>query len=77
MGNASFTLSGVLTPIECLDFIERAENHGFEKAMISSRHGAVINLNVRHNDRVILDDPELAEKIWQRVKHLLPVMSAG
>jgi predicted 2-oxoglutarate/Fe(II)-dependent dioxygenase YbiX len=77
MGNASFTLSGVLTPKECLDFIERSENHGFEKAMVSSRHGAVINLNVRNNDRVILDDPELAEQIWQRVKHLLPVIQQG
>jgi len=77
IGNASFTLSSVLTPEECQEFIERAENHGFEKAMVSSRHGAVINLNVRNNDRVILDDPELAEQIWQRVKHLLPVIQQG
>lgn len=77
MGNACFTLSAVLTPEECQAFIQRAEQHGFEKAMVSSRHGAVINLNVRNNDRVILDDPELAEQIWQRVKHLLPVMQQG
>ncbi len=77
MGNACFTLSNVLSPEECLAFIQRAEQHGFEKAMVSSRHGAVINLNVRNNDRVIVDDPELAEQIWQRIKHLLPVMQQG
>lgn len=77
IGNSSFTLNAVLTPEECQAFIARAEQHGFEKAMVSSRHGAVINLNVRNNDRVILDDPELAEQIWQRVKHLLPVMQQG
>jgi prolyl 4-hydroxylase len=77
IGNASFTLHPIFSPEECQAFIERAENHGFEKAMVSSRQGAVVNLNVRNNDRVIVDDTELAEKIWQRVKSKLPVMQRG
>ena len=77
MGNASFTLHPIFTPEECQTFIVRAENQGFEKAMISSRRGAVIDLNVRNNDRVIWDDPELAERIWQRVKDYLPVVQGG
>jgi prolyl 4-hydroxylase len=77
IGNACFTLHPIFTPEECQQFIECAENHGFEKAMISSRQGAVVNLNVRSNDRVIWDDPDLAERIWQRVKNYLPVMQSG
>ena len=77
IGNASFTLHPIFTPEECQAFIERAENHGFEKAMINSRRGAVVDLNVRNNDRVIWDDPELAELVWQRVKDYLPVIQGG
>ncbi len=77
IGNAGFTLQPVLTPEECMAFIERAENYGFDKAMVNSRQGAVVNLNVRNNDRAIIDDVALAEHIWQRVKHLLPVMQQG
>ena len=77
IGNASFTLHPIFTPEECQAFIERAENHGFEKAMINSRRGAVIDLNVRNNDRVIWDDPDLAEIVWQRVKDYLPVVQGG
>ena len=77
LGNSSFTLSSIFSPQECAELINKAEQHGFEKAMISSRHGAVINLNVRNNDRVIWDNPELATQIWDRVKHLLPTIQQG
>lgn len=77
IGNSSFTLSSIYSPQECAALIAKAEQHGFEKAMVSSRHGAVINLNVRNNDRVIWDDPELAEDLWLRVKDYLPKMRVG
>lgn len=77
IGNASFTLQQIFSPEECRGLIERAENQGFEVAMVNSRRGAVVDLNIRSNDRVIWDDLELAELVWQRVKDYLPVMQQG
>ena len=63
-----------LSPLECLEYIRMAEEQGFEEALIQTRDGGQeMNKDVRDNYRVIMDSPELAEEIWEKVKHLAPI----
>lgn len=62
----------ILSAGECAEFIARCEGIGFEPATLSHFGGAVLRPDVRNNDRVILDDPALAQVVWERVSPLLP-----
>ena len=64
-GEGVFTLHPILDDTECRDAIERAEAVGFEKASIITSRGVKVVEEVRNNDRVIIDDPELAAMLWQ------------
>jgi prolyl 4-hydroxylase len=66
------TIDGVLNPEECGALITRVEAIGFDVASINSRHGAVVDENVRNNDRVIVDDFGLAGDFWSRVDSVIP-----
>lgn len=65
-----FTVTNVLSPDECEGFIELAEARGFEQAPIGGTE--IINLEVRKNGRVIIDDPELAASLWERLAPWMP-----
>jgi len=67
-----FTVAGVFTAAECSALIERAESIGFDAASVRTRSGPKMMTNIRNNDRVNLDDPELAELMWTRIASLLP-----
>lgn len=48
-----------------------SEDIGFEEAMIQTRgNGQVMDKDVRDNYRVVLDDIELASKLWPRINEL-------
>ncbi|MFC4312195.1 2OG-Fe(II) oxygenase [Steroidobacter flavus] len=72
-----FTISDVLTPDECQEQIAFAERQGFEVATITARDGPLLNTEVRDNDRVIVDDMEMATRIWKRVGKFVPRRSYG
>ena len=62
-----------LTADECKERITFAEEQGFEEAMIQDRNqGQVMTKDVRDNDRVIIDLPEDAAELFERMKHLVP-----
>ena len=67
-----FLIRKFLSHEECDRLIERCEALGFEEATISTAAGFVMNKSVRDNDRVILDDPHLANQLWLRAKPFLP-----
>ncbi len=67
-----FTVSDLLSPAECADFITQSEVIGYDLATINSLGGQVVNTKVRNNDRVILDDESLAESLWQKVQPHAP-----
>ena len=75
--DGAFTVEGVLKLQECADLIASAERHGFQTATVNTRHGAEIDEGLRNNGRVILDDPELAEKLWRRVQVAVPPFLAA
>ena len=66
------TIEGFFSPEECAQQIARSEGAGYEAATISTRGGAVMNTAIRNNDRLIADDPALAQLLWQRVKPFVP-----
>ena len=69
-----FTVSGVLTANECRALIERAESIGFDAASVRTHSGPKMMTNIRNNDRVNLDDAELADLMWSRISSVLPTL---
>lgn len=72
-----FTVDEFLTPKECEDLIKRSEEIGFEAATIATRRGHKLETSTRNNDRVIVDDPELAARLWDRLRSFTPGIKAG
>ena len=68
------TVSGVLTSDECRMLIERAESIGFAAASVRTRSGPKMMTNIRNNDRVNLDDTEIADLMWSRISSVLPAL---
>jgi predicted 2-oxoglutarate/Fe(II)-dependent dioxygenase YbiX len=72
-----FTITDFLTAEECERYIALAEREGFGDAPINTLFGPVIEKEIRNNERVILDDPALAQEIWDRCKDYVPGVLAG
>jgi 2OG-Fe(II) oxygenase superfamily len=70
--NGIFLIHDFLSPEECEHFIRVTEEAGFEDAPINALGGFVMRKDVRNNDRVIIDDITLAQRLWERAKEFLP-----
>lgn len=70
-----WTVENFLSAEECAEWIEFAENLGFDDAPINVGFGAekIVN-NVRNNERAMIDDSNRAFSLWQRAKKHLPEM---
>ena len=67
-----------ITPEECKGLIKFSEDRGYEEALVRTRgQGEVMNKDYRDNDRVIWDNPQLAEQMFELVKGYLPPMIDG
>lgn len=71
-GPLALTVDAVLSPAECADLIERIERLGPELAPITTPRGPVLRPDIRNNDRVIFDDPELAAELFARLAGAIP-----
>lgn len=67
-----FTVDNVLTPEECKELIQITEGDGYKSAPITTRKGFVHKPEVRNNTRVIDDNPERAEWLFEKIKQYLP-----
>jgi hypothetical protein len=72
-----FTISAVLSSTECQQMINFADAQGFDTATINAWDGPRLDTEVRNNDRVIVDDPSLADRIWSRIETFVPSMLLG
>ena len=77
VGRGIVVIRDVLSAAECEALIARAEAMGFEPVTINTRSGARRDEQTRDNDRVIMDDAELALDLWKRVATYVPVIRAG
>ena len=66
------TIDGFFSPAECAAHIRRSEGKGYEAATIATRGGAVMNTAIRNNDRLIVDDPDLAAELWRHLEPFVP-----
>jgi prolyl 4-hydroxylase len=72
-----YTLPDVLTPEECREFIGFTEAQGYEAAPITTASGFAMRPDIRNNTRVIVDDPERADLLWQRTRDQIPGFLQG
>ena len=69
-----FRIANLFTRDECLRLIDLAESIGFEAASVRTASGPKMMSHIRNNDRVVLNDPELAGEMWSRVAAYLPML---
>ncbi len=67
-----FVVHDFLTPEECEHYTALSESVGYGDAPITTSAGFVIRKDVRNNDRVIIDDPQIAEAMWERLRPFFP-----
>lgn len=67
-----FVVRDFLTPAECEQFIARSEAVGYGDAPITTAAGFVMRKDVRNNERVMVDDPDLTATLFERAKPFLP-----
>ena len=72
-----YTISNLFTAEECQDLIAFTEGIGYEAAPITTSSGFVMRPDTRNNSRVILDDAQRAEALWQRVRAEVPQFLEG
>jgi WD40 repeat protein len=61
-----FTLEGVIGPEECLNLIRAAQTSGYCKAV------AGYPPSYRNNSRLVVDDVQLAEELFHRIRRQIP-----
>jgi hypothetical protein len=66
------TVKGVLSADECQKLIGRIDSSNPEIATINTLVGTRVRTDVRNNERVIFDDPELAGTLLTRVRPKAP-----
>jgi prolyl 4-hydroxylase len=72
-----FTFSEFLDASECEGYIQLGESRGFGDAPIETSSGPTMMKDVRNNSRVMVDDPELAQLVWERALPYVPRTLAG
>ena len=61
-------LHNVLTPTECSNLIKRAEQTGFDNALIQGPNGKqILRTDIRSCERCIIDDEVLADMLYNRI----------
>ena len=68
-----FTVSNVLSPQECAEYISLTENIGYTAAGLTvGQDEYMMAPDVRNNERVILDDEQRAADLWRRIAEYVP-----
>jgi hypothetical protein len=67
-----FVVHDFLSPEECAEYIAASEGAGFGDAPINGLGGPVMRKDIRNTDRVMVDDPEFAAAIWERLRPFFP-----
>jgi predicted 2-oxoglutarate/Fe(II)-dependent dioxygenase YbiX len=71
VGNDVFVILDFLTPSECESYIRLSETAGYGDAPITTMSGPKMRKDIRNNDRVMIDDTELAAAWFERAKPYL------
>lgn len=72
LNDSVFTVENFLTPEECQKYIRISEDFGYEDALVSSPRGQVLRKDLRNNERVMLQNEEIAAWLWERASDFVP-----
>ena len=67
-----FVVHDFLSPDECAYYTTLSESVGYGDAPITTSAGFVMRKDIRSNDRVMIDDPRIAELMWERLRPFFP-----
>ncbi len=65
-GELVFVIHDFLPSDECAEYIRLGESIGFTDAPITTSRGFEMHKDIRNNTRAVLDDRELAARLWER-----------
>lgn len=71
-GERVFLVHGFFTPEECAEAIARSETEGYVEAPITTKQGAQMRKDIRNNTRLMIEDEELAQALFERAEPFLP-----
>ena len=71
-GKLAFILLNVFTEEECLKWIEISEKVGYSPALVNIGRTEVMMSDFRDSDRCIIDDVEMANMLFERIRSYLP-----
>jgi prolyl 4-hydroxylase len=78
IANGIWVVENFFTADECQEWIDYAENIGFDDAPISVGVGKeVIRKDIRNNSRAMTDDEDRAFLLWQKARKHAPKMMYG
>lgn len=72
-----FIVEEFFTSDECRQYIQISEDIGYEDALVSSPQGQVLRQDVRNNQRVMFQNEEIAEFLWERAAEFVPTEYDG
>jgi len=68
-----FTIDNILSAEECKNLIEQTEEKGYESALVNIGFGRQKFMpDVRKSDRCIVDDENMGQMFWERIKDHIP-----
>ena len=74
----AFVLDNVFTKKECEDLITISNNVGYTAALINTgSNEQVLDTTIRNNLRCIINDSELSNQLWQKIKQFIPEIFKG
>ena len=72
LGESVYLLHGFLSPDACAGFMDASEQAGYEDAPINTSFGPMLRKDVRNNERLIIDNVELAASWFELAGPYLP-----
>ena len=68
----AFTVATCLTSEECRNLIDFSEQTGYEPALLNVGAANILATDTRKSHRCMIDNCDLANALYERVKHLVP-----
>lgn len=75
--NKIFTIENIISVKECQDYIELTERAGYCAATINTNKGFELRPDIRNNERVIIDNFEIAKNLWKKIALKIPSILDG
>jgi hypothetical protein len=72
-----FVVKNFLTNEECDTLIGKAEKIGFGEAPITGPSGVYLNKSMRNNERIMVDDLDLASDLWKKLEMFVSPIVKG